>query len=339
MKLHLPQRLFKALLAVFACFSVSEAAVAIPEGYTTVQINSAADFAAFTPEESVNYAFVVADGVSLQGANGSALLPSGSVFVQADGAASLVGESGEGNESYLFFGDSLTLTGDSVDIRGWEVTIPWAQGGTVYGAIGTTTLAVQDTTGTVRFRDCKSTWEGSVIYLKENGSAVLSGNTGSVSFENNLISKPEGNYGWGKGGAIYMNSGSTLDVRGNASVSFVGNTAYKEGGAIYANTLSGKEASISFSDNRYVEFSNNVACGDGGAIYGHSVSFTGNDEVLFSGNQANQSSSVGGGVYMSPAPSRVAVTLRLMATKRCPSLETGVQRAARTEQEAVELSK
>ncbi len=306
MKLHLPQRLFKALLAVFACFSVSQAAVAVPDGYTTVQINSAADLAAFTPEESVNYAFVVADGVSLQGTKGQTLLPAGSVWVQADGSMSFAGAVGDGNESYLFSGDSLTLTGGSLDIRGWQ-----AKKGVIHGAINTTNMTVQDTTGTVRFGDCTATGYSAVITVAENGSVAFSGNKGSVLFENNQayryekvgISTKES----GRGAAVYLDSGATLNVSGNADVAFRGNNSRDTGGAIHANTLRGNEARINFSDNGRVEFSNNMSRDNGGAIYGHFVSFTGNGEVLFSGNQANESTSVGGGVYMSPVPSQVTV--------------------------------
>ena len=297
MKLHLPQGLFRALLAVFACFSVSEAAVTIPEGYTTVQINSAADFAAFTPESSVNYAFVVADGVSIEGTRGKTLLPPGSVWVQSDGSMSLVGAAGDGNMSYLFSGSSLTLTGDSIDIRGWQ-----AKKGVARGAISTTNLTVQDTTGTVRFGDCTATGFSAVVTVAENGSVVLSGNKGSVLFENNQAYRYEKvGISWektGNGAAVYLNSGATLNVSGNADVAFRGNNTKEQGGAIYASMSNGNEARINFSGNGRVEFSDNVARSDGGAIYGRLISFTGNDEVLFSGNQANESSSIGGGGYI-----------------------------------------
>lgn len=105
MKPHLPVALFHALIAALVSLPMAAHAelLPIPEEYTEVTINSSEDYENFAPEEGKDYAFTVADGVTLTAGGGETLLPAGNVYVQGSGSLTLQG-SGTDDIGYLFKG-------------------------------------------------------------------------------------------------------------------------------------------------------------------------------------------------------------------------------------------
>lgn len=188
-KPHLPVALFHALIAASVSLPMAAHAelLPIPVGYTEVTIDSAGEYEDFTPEEGTDYAFTVADGVTLTAGTGETLLPAGNVYVQGSGAD---------NISDLFQGNSMTLYAED-DLLIKEFYI---KDGVGKAAISTDSFSLSKNTGKVTFSSCSSGGDGAVLKLQENGQARISDNQGMVSFEGNKASSTSKTYKGGRGG-------------------------------------------------------------------------------------------------------------------------------------------
>ena len=125
-------------------------------------------------------------------------------------------------------------------------------------------------------------FNGSVNYKERLAGDVLWHHYESVEFERNISSVSYNVYG----GAIYGESGSSITLNHNCSVSFSGNMASDDGGAIYGESGS----PITLNHNCSVSFSGNMASDDGGAIYGGaggSITLNHNGSVTFNGNETS----------------------------------------------------
>lgn len=299
MKPHLPVTLFHALIAALASLPMAAHAelLPIPEGYTEKPINSAGEYETFTPVEGTNYAFTVANGVTLTASTGTTLLPAGSIYVQGSGSLTLQG-SGAENIGYLFQGNSLTLHAEgTLTVSGFYTAN--TKGDAVISA---TEFVLSGSTSSVTFSG-NTSYNRGVIAIAKDGQASISGNA-TVSFISNVAShRDSGNYeNASLGAAIYLEDGSTLDVGNNAQISFSNNSTENGGGAIYArnsytsaSAAPEKEAVVYFHDNGTVTFANNSGGSRGyagGAIQGADISFINNKSVEFSENSARCSGAI-----------------------------------------------
>ena len=334
MKLHLPVRLFKSVLA---CFSVVSVCTLYSGG-----IVAAADL---TLAEADSLAVDYADSSSITDLSGGTLTLAG-------GTELLLTNCGEGDgKTYTLLtgvsslldaeGNTLTLTDENKAASLYfDTTQPgtgfwagaWLQlapdgtmqlvlhGEEVREALTITTRQTGSNTYNyyegVCFRDITVSSgpddvyggaidgeHGGTITLSHNGSVTFSGNTASGSSSS---SSHDAIRASASGGAIH---GETITLSNNGSVTFSGNTAsasssfsyYAGGGAIYG----GNNSSITLSNNGSVFFSGNTASGSsarGGAIFasvGFSLKINNNGETIFRGNYAHSPAShaVGGAIY------------------------------------------
>ncbi len=183
-------------------------------------------------------------------------------------------------------------------------------GGAIYGDSGSTIML--NNNGSVTFSDNKASLYGGAIY---GTGDILLCNNDSVTFSGSSISGSTSAYG----GAIYGDSGSTIMLNNNGSVTFSDNKA-SLGGAIYGtgdillcyndsvtfsgNAVSGStsayggaicvrsENAITLDNNGSVTFSGNSSSYEGGAIHTNgSLHICNNDSVLFEKNVVKSSSS------------------------------------------------
>ena len=330
MKLHLPVRLFKSVLACLAVVSFSVGSGAA----------GAADSAAFIlgAEESLTIDY--ADASTLPVVDGVVQLLGGTQL-----HLSSCGE-GDGKTYTLLTGVSglLDAAGNELSLDASNNAISsyfdTTQPGTGFWAASTLqlndgqlqlvrhSLPVKDAltvsqrkTGSqeysyyagVAFEDITNSSSsysvyGGAIYGGENSTITLSGN-GSVTFSRNTTSVSSSSSSfYAYGGAIYGGDNSTITLSGNGSVTFSGNTASSSyddayGGAIYG----GDNSTITLSGNGSVTFSGNTASSSssydkasGGAIYGEensTITLSGNGSVTFSGNTASGKYAYGGAIY------------------------------------------
>lgn len=198
-------------------------------------------------------------------------------------------------EDYAFTERSSSLTGS---VSGYDnVTadaISAGFGGAV-GAIKANNEFSISNNGNVTLTGCSTTQKGGLFYLTQSSFTTpqlhttlnISGNTGSVSINNN--------YSKSYGGAITAdNNGSypelytIINISGNTgSVSFSGNNTDGNGGAIRS------DGKLNICNNGSVSFTSNAvnkANGNwGGAIYmgvstENALNISGNDSVVFRGN-------------------------------------------------------
>ncbi|MCQ2366471.1 MAG: hypothetical protein MJ056_04845, partial [Akkermansia sp.] len=322
MKLHLPAKLFRAVLACCAVAAFSYTAFAdVPADYTKVTITSVDQLGDYT---SSNYiAFLISANITnstyrmtgghqywiddalhthvltfsgFEGSSDCAAVNAWSAF----SAEQFKGVTFNGNSSSsnaIAYGGAicasgtLNLTGNgSVTFSGNSLTSHNnAYGGAIYGR----TISLSDNESVEFINNhvsSNSSHGGAIAY----SNFTLSGNGSVVFSDNSAASTADSAYG----GAIYGYSNSTITLSNNESVMFYGNSSIasryhvSHGGAIYGDSNS----TITLSDNESVEFSGNSAA-YGGAIFGSTITLSGNGSVEFSGNSSTSSSAYGGAIY------------------------------------------
>ncbi|MDO5472920.1 MAG: hypothetical protein Q4F35_06270, partial [Akkermansia sp.] len=328
MKLHLPVRLRKAVLA---CFSVVSVCTLYSGG-----IAAAADL---TLAEADSLAVDYADSSSITDLSGGTLTLAG-------GTELLLTNCGEGDgKTYTLLtgvsslldvdGNPLTLTEENKAASLYfDTTQPgtgfWAGGTLMLDANGNLLLVrhsehvitSSDIDGVTRiasrqdsgadYRYYKGVSFENLGTTGVNGGAIYGGNSsiitlndnGSVTFSGNTASSTSSSYAYG--GAIYGGINSSITLSANGSVTFDGNKATSSssrasGGAIYVEY----DSTITLSDNGSVTFSGNTASASssssssayayGGAIYGGTITLSNNGSVTFSGNTASGSYDAYGG--------------------------------------------
>ena len=293
MKLHLPVRLFRAIIALMVAVPAFTQAVEIPSTYTTIFVTTTGEVTS-TTYTSTDIAFLLQNDLTFSGATAMSTSSGERIFTSADPS----------ERSSLFFTSDTDLyvnTGEKLTIAGLN-TVTFQKGGAEYskydnteytgGAIyakGTGAITLQDNVSIyflsnyAKSSSSPSYSYGGAIY-SYRGAITLSGND-SVTFSGNYSS----NY-YSYGGAIYSYSGA-ITLSGNDSVTFSGNYSssnyYSYGGAIYSGT-----GDISLSENGSIEIINNSArskestnCAYAGAIYSEGkVLIRDNESVLFAQN-------------------------------------------------------
>ena len=142
---------------------------------------------------------------------------------------------------------------------------------------------------TVKFNNNKAIQDGGAINLETDSSVTVKGSM-TVEFNNNEAVL---------GGAIYAYNKTTVIIEENSTINFNVNNA-KMGGGIFATT-----SNINFTTNCSVTFYGNKAWQDGGAIYlntSFSITFTDYANLIFSHNTA---SDYGGAIYSKIADSKI----------------------------------
>ncbi len=314
MKLHLPYRLYRTLLAVLAAIPTwiyATPAATIPEGYTAHNVSTIEDVTTYSGSDKQS--FLLEQDLIF---DASPTFNTSLFFTSADAGnlASLTFQNYNGKNVWKReAGDSLTLQGLSVitiqnsqnssyePLRNNGGNVLIKENGSVlfsrnysYGSAGAIRNVRGEFTlsgnGSVSFSGNSASYTnsaatssfaayGGAIY--NNGTFTLSG-TGSVVFDNNKSA--------GYGGAIYNTSG-TFTLSGNDSVVFNSNVSPASGGAIY-----NASGTFTLSGNGSVVFNNNMSSASGGAIYNNTsgtFSINGNDSVSFIDNSSGIDS-VGG---------------------------------------------
>ena len=322
MKLHLPVRLFRAIVVLCSLISgvattvASMSYAAAPEDAVEVILINEDDLA--RAEHTVNdreflvKADLLFDGVSspYMGADAESWYFSGTpelsmIFTHATNRVFDVAETKtlefDGFEDILFdanvkevngggaiyLGSSATLNliaNKNVVFSGNQATCN--HGGTIYG-VSSSSIMLNDN-GSVKFC-ANSSWYGGAMY----GGAIILNNNKLVEFSENSAST----WNYAKGGAVY---GNTVTLNGNDRVTFSRNSttgSTDDNYTVYGGAIYGRE--VTLSNNKYVEFLNNSADngdqdGYGGAIYGSTITLNDNESVTFIGNKA---SSYGGAIY------------------------------------------
>ena len=142
---------------------------------------------------------------------------------------------------------------------------------------------------TIKFNSNKAIQNGGALNLETDSSVTVKGRM-TVEFRNNEAVL---------GGAMYAYNTTNVTIEENSTVIFITNNA-KMGGAIFATT-----SNINFTANCSISFYDNKAWQDGGAIYlntSFSITFTDIANVLFSHNTA---SDYGGAIYSKIADSKM----------------------------------
>ena len=129
----------------------------------------------------------------------------------------------------------------------------------------------------VTFNDNKANNnDGGAVYIQTISTITFEGNC-RATFNNNSAST-------GYGGAMYIDIHSCITFEGNSLVKFNMNEAYTSGGVLYVH-----KSCIKFDHNSSVTFNHNKVNTNGGAIYivEHcTITFTRNCTVIFNNNEA-----------------------------------------------------
>ncbi len=301
MKLHLPVRLRKAVLA---CFSVVSVCTLCSGGIVAAADLTLAEADSLVVDYADSSSITDLSGGTLALAGGTELLlkncgeGDGKTYTLLTGVSSLLDTeenpltlTDENKAASLYF--DTTQPGTGFWAGGWLQLAPDGtvqlvlHGEEVREALTITTRQTGSKTYNyyegVCFRDitytASSSYDayGGAIY--DSGTITLSHN-GSVTFSENTATGAD----FAEGGAIY--GGVTLT--GNGDITFSGNTASSsdddaKGGAIYGTVTMVGNGNISFSGNTVSGTS-----AKGGAIYG-TVTMEGNGNISFSGNTASSS--------------------------------------------------
>ncbi|MCI6981832.1 MAG: autotransporter-associated beta strand repeat-containing protein [Akkermansia muciniphila] len=319
MKPHLPLPLLRAVLACFAAlttapFTTTAAEPTVPDGYTSVEIDDVKDFEA--EYANSNRAFL------LTGATSLTLTPTYCSW-WATGAELFTGTN-------YFFTSKDTDSPISLTFGQKTSTSPSA-----FRDAGTLEFQGLENVDFLKLKtNSESTAYGGVIYSLGGSPLTFSGN-GSITFNGNYATASGGTSNKAYGGVIYFvesvsRTFTPLTFSGNGSITFNGNYATASrgtsdadiagafrggaayGGVIYAENNSSYSPFLTFSENGSISFIDNCAIGEpgssyhgygssayGGAIYADCLplTFSGNEDITFSGNYASSTSGSGGAIF------------------------------------------
>lgn len=303
MKLHLPHFLAAAVLAAY---------VSAPAFAETTSVETIEGLTKLEYRFERDGAIVLGNDVSLNIqniTNGEKGYPSDVLFMGSvvqdksaihagdvvmnnnGGIAFTYNHNPNGGGAAIYANNNVTLS-DNNDHIEFEDNTGSGTGGAIYAGNG---VWISTTEGDIVFKNNKGSQDGGAIYAY-SGGVSLSGNRGSILFENNKLAG-----GGSDGAAIYANNG--VEIKNNENVSFTDHTAGAYGGSIYSYTRD-----ITISDNKAVSFSNSTAGYRGGAVfveyestlgYGN-VWMKGNTSVSFSNNSCGDkatSGSAGGAIF------------------------------------------
>ena len=288
MKLHLPVRLFRAVIALMA--------VAMPFSASAAQ--------KYTVSNGQQLTLSGLDELDLDISkyyvSGSASTYGGAIYATGTGVITI--------EHYV----NLLFNKNYVSCSGSSSYYYYSDGGAIYSSNGAITLSGNESvTFSGNSSSCSSSSssssysyyysDGGAIY-SSNGAITLSGNK-SITFSGNWCQSSasrytasgsgiSSSYGTARGGAIYGKSTLT----GSDSILFSGNytsatsvsatisEATALGGAIYGSISLTNNGGVIFRGNSVRAEGAGTNTARGGAIYGDSVSIRNNKTVVFEGN-------------------------------------------------------
>lgn len=250
MKLHLPYRLYRALLVALAAVPTwiyATPAATVPEGDTAHNVSTVEDVTPYA--ESGKQAFLLEQNLIF---DGSPTFSASKFFTSAD-SENLVSLTFQNyNGKHVWGGEtgySLTLQGLSViTVRNSR---SYSDGGAIYNDNGTFTLSGN---GSVTFsgNSSSSTSSGGAIY---NGGTFSINSNGSVSFTDNSS-------------GIY--SGGRLDIANNDTVIFRGN---ERGDLTFSAETTSSQLTLSARPGGRIEFNNPVSITKWDTVSGFQVSY------------------------------------------------------------------
>lgn len=276
MKLHLPVKLFRAVILLMAVAPAALYAeytapteIVVPSTYTnSVELSGAVDFTA----QTTNTAYRLTGDVTMT--------PSGASF---------------SGVSYLY-------TSDSADnLASIGMTEP--SGSTKVGVSISSQLSF-DSLQDVTFKSFSTTTTaGGAATVTTSGNLIFSNNA-EVTFQGNKV-LPTGNNDAGRGGSLNIEGHASF--QNNAAVNFSDNEARTEGGAVsvYRRRASTIDKLLLINGNNAVTFSGNRTAnkivGLAGALYNLNASSELNDNgaIVFSGNAAKSTTTAQGGAIYS----------------------------------------
>ena len=250
MKPHLPLPLLRAVLACFAAlttvpFTTTAAEPTIPDSYTSVEIDEAADFASYYTNSQYAFLLTGATPLTLTPTNCPWWVTSAELFT---------------GKNY-FFASKNTDNKISLSFYGGTDGAPSAFRGA--GSVEFQGL------GDVSFHN---------LYTDDGGGGAIKVSSSSLTFSRNGNIIFSGNYatstgGWAWGGAIAASS-SPLTFSGNGDITFSGNSATSESSSAWGGAIEAFESPLTFSGNGIVTFRDNYVRRDseswsahGGAIF------------------------------------------------------------------------
>ena len=304
MKLHLPTRLFRAVIAMMVAISSNLYAtetvtpcVGVTKTEDIQEYVSTAYFVPFRLDSDLEFDALASPLMTYE--SGSRLFTSDSgasvIFSNADSTLFNVGESAYlqfDNVKDIYFTGNKNGAVESAGVTNASVildnnkTVAFieneARTAIGIGDYGSVSLSGNESVIFNNNSSSGANYGGGAISVGEYGSIALK-NNGSVTFSGNLCDQFDKN---AHGGAIRGRVGTGIDIISNGSVTFSGNEARPtssgnggKGGAIYI-----QGGAINYNES--VTFSDNTAY-YGGAMYAFSsFSFVGNGIVTFTGNTA-----------------------------------------------------
>ena len=287
MKLHLPVRLFRAVVYLMAAAPAALYAkytapteIVVPSTYTnTVKLSGSADISAQT-ESTV---FRLTDDVTIS--------PSSASF---------------SGVSYLYTSDS------AAELASISMTEP--SGSTTVG-LSVSSQLIFDSLKDIGFSAFTSTGQfGGAAMVTGSGSLNFSNNEG-INFSSNSVISTRMNAG--NGGGICVEG--TTSFRNNGEILFKGNTAQSQGGAIALDRKRSatEDTHLVFDGNDTVTFAgnktNNQLAGLGGALFNilGNMELNHNGDVTFSSNTARATYMAQGGAIYSTANGASGLTVEL----------------------------
>lgn len=296
MKLHIPVRIFRiviALMAVAPCSLYAKYTVpteiGIPSRYETrIEVNDIGDIIDAS-KSSANVAFRIVENLNTSTLNNFHVESgAGSFYFTSHRPESLKSISFSDNTNRPFYvSNDQFLEFNALQHVSFNnntlLTSSDSYGGAIYGdSLSSITLSYNETVSfsknTVSTNYSKGYCYGGAIYAKEC-YAITIRNNGAVTFSENTANPNIITNSYG--GAIYAKDCS-IHLKDNDTITFNGNTAYN-GGAIYM----GSSTNLFLSGNGVVTFNENTASSRGSAIYGGSdcsISLSNNGELSFIGN-------------------------------------------------------
>ena len=324
MKLHLPAKLFHAVLACLAAAAFSTSAhAAVPSGYRTITISNAGQLASYTDTDYAAFLIsanltdgsyrICGDHQYWSGTTSNTrTLTFASFDSETRGALCVENDLTMEKFKNLTFDQNVSHTGSNWDYMGF-------QGGAAVCGNYSSSMVFSDNTA-VTFSRNSAEWDGGAVCggdvdFRGNGTLTFTENSAScggalysggyplddvpipngINIESNDVVDFSGNSAR-MGGAIFEDGVQALSIAGNGIVNFEGNRSEELGGAIAVYNFTGREVDVTVSGNNQVSFTGNVAGGNGGCIY-HSdgrIALSKNSSLSFGGNSAGGN---GGALY------------------------------------------
>ena len=275
MKLHLPVRLFRAVLSLMlAVPSAMYASYSYPSSIDTPYYSTDYIYSSYEIDDYCGYSSdynILLENDILADSYYAPMMDSytGSRYIASSGTSRLRNLSLSGSSQWFRMGDDKDLTFAALDVLSFYSNGSSYSDAVIYG-VGSNDITFEQN-AKVLFQN-NSSDDGGAIYVQGSYSTLNLKNNSSVEFS--------GNYSSDDGGAIYASS-ATVDVSQNDEVLFKNNTSNWWGGAIC-----GSSSSILLQNNGELEFSGNKARVSGGAIWASSstLNISGNSSVLFEKN-------------------------------------------------------